>query len=111
VTQVTYYYYYHYQFPNVNFPPSTDDPVGFSIHYIWSAHLDGPAFSPGARSREYIMPYRPIICAPPTKEWVFTQTAHHSDKKTPIANVKTTLPRRAICPGREIITLYKELGN
>ncbi|KAL9552848.1 hypothetical protein MBANPS3_003573 [Mucor bainieri] len=90
------------KFPNVNFPPSTDDPVGFSIHYIWSAHLDAPSFNPGARSKEYIMPYRPIVCAPPTKEWEFTQTTYQVDKKTPIANVKAKLPRRAFCPDEDV---------
>ncbi|CEP07804.1 hypothetical protein [Parasitella parasitica] len=90
------------KFPNVNFPPSTDDPAGFSIHYIWSAHLDGPASNPGAHSKEYMMPYRPVICAPPTKEWTFTQTAYHLDKKTPLADVKAVLPRRAFCPDEDV---------
>ncbi|KAI8639013.1 hypothetical protein BD408DRAFT_350762 [Parasitella parasitica] len=90
------------KFPNVNFPPSTDDPAGFSIRYIWSAHLDAPAFNPGIRSKEYIIPYRPIVCAPPTKEWTFTQTTYHLDKRTPLANVKAMLPRRAFCPDEDV---------
>ncbi|CAO3612809.1 unnamed protein product [Mucor hiemalis] len=90
------------KFPNVNFPPSTDDPVGFSIHYIWSAHVDGPSFNPGLRSKEYIMPYRPIICAPPTKEWSFTQTAYNTDKRTAIAAITATLPRKAFCPDEDV---------
>lgn len=91
----------------MNFPPSTDDPVGFSIHYIWSAHIDGPSFHPtGLRSKEYILPYRPIICAPPTKEWTFSQTAYNSsdnNKKTPLATIGATLPRRAFCPDENVL--------
>lgn len=102
IEQGVHEYPFALKFPNVNFPPSTDDPVGFSIRYIWSAHLDGPAYNPGARSKEYVMPYRPIICAPPTKEWAFTQTTYHMDKKTPIANVKAILPRKAICPDEDV---------
>lgn len=83
----------------MNFPPSTTDPVGFSINYIWSAHVDGPSYSPGIRSKEYVLPYRPIICAPAPKEWSFNQTLYGSDKKSPIANVTATLPRCAFCPG------------
>jgi hypothetical protein len=83
----------------VNFPPSTDDPTGFHIHYIWSAHLDGPAFNSGLRSKDHILPYRPIICAPPPGEWTFTQPVS-SDKKTVLANVSATLPKQAFCPGK-----------
>lgn len=46
------------------------------------------------------MPYRPIICAPPTKEWSFTQTAYNTDKRTAIAAITATLPRKAFCPGK-----------
>ncbi|KAG2203455.1 hypothetical protein INT47_008182 [Mucor saturninus] len=89
------------KFPNVNFPPSTDDPVGFSIHYIWSAHLDGPSYNPGMQSKEYIMPYRPIVCAPPTKEWTFNQTIIN-DKRVPIAHVAAIMPRGAFCPDEDV---------
>ncbi|KAI8991213.1 hypothetical protein BDF20DRAFT_843354 [Mycotypha africana] len=97
------------KFPNVNFPPSIDDPVGFSIHYIWSAHIDGPGFYPGVRSKEYIMPYRPIICAPPTKEWEFSQVIQPLDshKKAPLANVRVVLSRYAYCPDEDVeLDLY-----
>ncbi|KAI9469780.1 MAG: hypothetical protein EXX96DRAFT_623387 [Benjaminiella poitrasii] len=91
------------KFPNVNFPPSTDDPVGFSIHYIWSAHLDGPAYNPGLRSKEYVMPYRPIICAPPPSEWTIKQTVYQmSDKKSLIANAQAILPHHSFCPDEDI---------
>ncbi|KAG2224772.1 hypothetical protein INT45_005296 [Circinella minor] len=86
------------KFPNVNFPPSIDDPTGFSIHYIWSAHLDGAGFQPGLRSREYVLPYRPIICAPPSQEWYVKETLYKSDKKTPMAHVTALLPQHAFCP-------------
>ncbi|KAI8090678.1 hypothetical protein BDF21DRAFT_411805 [Thamnidium elegans] len=89
------------KFPNVNFPPSSDDPVGFYIHYIWSAHVDGPSFNPGIRSKEYIMPYRPIICAPPNKEWTYSQTTYN-DRRVPIAQVSAVMPRPAFCPDETV---------
>lgn len=93
-----------HQFPNVNFPPSTDDPIGFSIQYIWSAHLDGPSYNPGMRSKDYSMPYRPIVCAPPTKEWTYNQTITN-DKRVPIAHVAAIMPRGAFCPGKVFLCL------
>lgn len=53
------------QFPNVNYPPSVDDPPGFSIRYIWCAYADGPAGQINTMSKKRITPYRPIIAAPP----------------------------------------------
>ncbi|RCH96192.1 hypothetical protein CU097_014659, partial [Rhizopus azygosporus] len=97
-----YKYPFALKFPNVNFPPSSDDPPGFSIHYIWSAHLDGAASNPGIRSKDYVIPYRPIISAPPTKQWSFTQTLLHNDKKVPIANLTAFVPRKAFCPDEEV---------
>ncbi|KAI9258008.1 hypothetical protein BDA99DRAFT_441117 [Phascolomyces articulosus] len=85
------------KFPNVNFPPSVDDPTGFSIHYIWSAHLDGAGFQPGLRSREHVLPYRPIICAPPSQEWTVSETLYKSEK-TPMARVTALLPQHVFCP-------------
>ncbi|KAI8367527.1 uncharacterized protein BYT42DRAFT_586592 [Radiomyces spectabilis] len=102
------------KFPNVNFPPSVEDPAGFSIRYIWMAQLDGPGFRPGLRSKEYVMPYRPIICAPTPQPWDFSET-FYKDKKTPIARVKANLPQQVFCPDEEfdlqleIESLQKEL--
>ncbi|KAG1442534.1 hypothetical protein G6F56_011024 [Rhizopus delemar] len=96
-----YKYPFALKLPNVNFPPSTDDPVGFSIRYIWSSHLDGPAFNPGLRSKDYIIPYRPIISAPPTHEWSFTQTIQN-DKRSPVGNVTAIVPRKAFCPDEDV---------
>ncbi|KAG1323821.1 hypothetical protein G6F62_009451 [Rhizopus arrhizus] len=104
-----YKYPFALKFPNVNFPPSSDDPPGFSIRYILSAHLDGPACNPGLRSKDYIVPYRPIISAPPTKQWSFTQSVVQSDKKSPIGNVTAHVPRSAFCPDEDVdMSLYIE---
>lgn len=53
------------KFPNVNYPPSMEEPKGFSIRYVWSAQVDGPALQSGIKSREYLTPYRPIIVSTP----------------------------------------------
>ncbi|KAI9253774.1 hypothetical protein BDA99DRAFT_162935 [Phascolomyces articulosus] len=55
------------KFPNVNYPPSMEEPSGFAIRYIWTAQADGPALQSGTKSREYITPYRPIIISTPGK--------------------------------------------
>jgi hypothetical protein len=55
------------KFPNVNYPPSMEEPKGFSIRYSWTAQIDGPALQSGLKSREYLTPYRPIIVATPGK--------------------------------------------
>ncbi|KAI8394119.1 uncharacterized protein BYT42DRAFT_609862 [Radiomyces spectabilis] len=85
------------KFPNVNFPPSVDDLPGFWVRYIWTAYLDAPMHHPSHRSKDYVIPYRPIICAPPGREW-----AHHellySEKKVPIAQVRLKLAKQAFCP-------------
>lgn len=49
----------------MNYPPSVDDPPGFSIRYIWCAYADGPAGQINTMSKKRITPYRPIIAAPP----------------------------------------------
>jgi hypothetical protein len=67
------------KFPNVNYPPSMEEPKGFSIRYSWTAQIDGPALQSGLKSREYLTPYRPIIVATPGKSIFFT--AKKSPKK------------------------------
>lgn len=59
------------------------------------------------RSKDYVIPYRPIISAPPTKQWSFTQTLLHNDKKVPIANLTAFVPRKAFCPGKIKIWVEK----
>ncbi|EPB88360.1 hypothetical protein HMPREF1544_04826 [Mucor circinelloides 1006PhL] len=88
------------KFPNVNFPPSIDDPTGFSIRYIWTAYMDGPANHPGIRSKELVTPYRPLLVAPAETPWTFQDTLYKykDNKKTPLATVKAKLPAQVFCP-------------
>lgn len=44
-----------------------EEPKGFSIRYVWTALIDGPALQSGIKSREYVTPYRPIIVSTPGK--------------------------------------------
>ncbi|KAI7859264.1 hypothetical protein BDC45DRAFT_432949 [Circinella umbellata] len=85
------------KFPNVNYPPSMEEPSGFAIRYIWTAQADGPALQSGTKSREYITPYRPIIISTPDKEWVYKSTLM-KDKKHAIAEVQAKLYKQSYCP-------------
>ncbi|KAI9318092.1 hypothetical protein BX666DRAFT_1934709 [Dichotomocladium elegans] len=91
------------KFPNVNYPPSIADPPGFAVHYIWTAHVDGPAGQADLNSRKYITPYRPIVVSTPDKEWVFravlTRDTSHK-KQIQIAQVQARLNRQCYCPGQ-----------
>ncbi|KAG2217277.1 hypothetical protein INT45_005379 [Circinella minor] len=71
------------KFPNVNYPPSMEEPSGFAIRYIWTAQADGPALQSGTKSREYITPYRPIIISTPDEpfEMQLNLTSLHADAK------------------------------
>ncbi|KAK4515759.1 methionine-synthesizing 5- methyltetrahydropteroyltriglutamate--homocysteine methyltransferase [Mucor velutinosus] len=93
-------YKFALKFPNVNFPPSIDDPTGFSIRYIWTAYMDGPANHPGIRSEELVTPYRPLLVAPAATPWTFQDTLYKykDNKKTPLATVKAKLPAQVFCP-------------
>ena len=51
-----------------------EEPKGFSIRYVWTAQVDGPALQSGIKSREYLTPYRPIIVATPGKLFVIVCT-------------------------------------
>ncbi|CEP15356.1 hypothetical protein [Parasitella parasitica] len=88
------------KFPNVNFPPSIDDPTGFSIHYIWTAYMDGPANHPGIRSEELVTPYRPLLVAPVETPWAYQETLYKesNNRKTPLATVNAKLPAQVFCP-------------
>ncbi|KAI9032670.1 hypothetical protein CLU79DRAFT_727382 [Phycomyces nitens] len=89
------------KFPNVNYPPSTDDPSGFSIRYIWSAHLDAPSFHPGLRSKPHVLPYRPILCAPPPEEWTFSDIVY-KDKRSASGRVNAWFPKQVYCPDEAV---------
>jgi hypothetical protein len=45
-----------------------EEPKGFSIRYVWTAQVDGPALQSGIKSREFVTPYRPIIVSTPGKK-------------------------------------------
>lgn len=49
-----------------------------------------------------MLPYRPIICAPPPKEWTLHETLYKSDRKTPLARIKAILPQQAFCPDESV---------
>ncbi|KAI8973881.1 hypothetical protein BDB01DRAFT_729541 [Pilobolus umbonatus] len=96
-----YIYPFALKFPNVNFPPSTDEPAGFRIQYKWSAHLDGASFQPGTRSRMYITPYRPIICSPPIKDWSLNITPR-SQSLSQDAKILIHFPSKVFCPDEDV---------
>ncbi|KAI7901791.1 uncharacterized protein BX663DRAFT_88877 [Cokeromyces recurvatus] len=86
------------KFPNVNYPPSMEEPKGFSIRYVWTAQVNGPGLQSGLKSREYLTPYRPIIVSTPDREWEYKKTLMN-DKKTAIAEVVAKLIKQSYCPG------------
>ncbi|KAI8874938.1 hypothetical protein K501DRAFT_264458, partial [Backusella circina FSU 941] len=88
------------KFPNVNYPPSMEEPKGFSIRYAWTAQIDGPGLQSGLKSREYLTPYRPIIVATPDREWEYRKSL--KDKKQIIADVKANLLKQSYCPGNVV---------
>ncbi|KAK4512170.1 uncharacterized protein ATC70_013413 [Mucor velutinosus] len=92
-----YEYPFALKFPNVNYPPSMEEPAGFGIRYIWTAQADGPALQSGLKSREYITPYRPIIVSIADKEWVY-KTTLMKDKKQALAEVQAKLYKQTYCP-------------
>ncbi|KAG0174892.1 hypothetical protein DFQ30_002158 [Apophysomyces sp. BC1015] len=85
------------KFPNVNYPPSMEEPAGFAIRFLWTAQADGPANQFCLKSREYITPYRPIIVSTPPKEWVYKTTLIR-DKKQPLAEVQAKMTKQSYCP-------------
>ncbi|KAI9315860.1 hypothetical protein BX666DRAFT_2019552 [Dichotomocladium elegans] len=85
------------KFPNVNYPPSAEEPHGFTIRYVWCAQADGPALKTGLKSREYITPYRPIMLSTADKEWVYRETLM-KDKKHALVEVQTKLYKQSYCP-------------
>ncbi|KAI8053155.1 uncharacterized protein B0P05DRAFT_479744, partial [Gilbertella persicaria] len=87
------------KFPNVNYPPSMEEPKGFGIRYVWTAQTDGPALHSGLKSREYLTPYRPIIVSTPDREWEFKKTLMR-DKKSAAVEVFAKLLKQSYCPGQ-----------
>ncbi|KAI8987678.1 hypothetical protein BDF20DRAFT_851601 [Mycotypha africana] len=85
------------KFPNVNYPPSMEEPKGFSIRYAWTAQVDGPALQTGLKSREYLTPYRPIIVSTPDRQWDY-KTKLLKDRKTVVAEVEGKLLKQSYCP-------------
>ncbi|ORZ26209.1 hypothetical protein BCR42DRAFT_486247 [Absidia repens] len=85
------------KFPNVNYPPSIEEPPGFGIRYIWTGQIDGPGLQSGLRSRDYITPYRPIIVSTEEKEWTYRTTLTR-DKKQALAEVRGKLFKQCYCP-------------
>ncbi|CAO3662009.1 unnamed protein product [Umbelopsis ramanniana] len=86
------------KFPNVNYPPSLEDPKGFCVRYVWTAQVDGPGLQSGLRSKEYLTPLRPIIVAPASQEWVYKTTLFKEKKSAPLAEVQAKLPKQTFCP-------------
>lgn len=86
------------KFCNVNFPPSVNEPTGCSIQYLWTAHVDGAAFQPSLRSKQYSTPFRPIICAPMPVPCALEDWLYKSDMRTPYAYVKVSLSQQVFCP-------------
>ncbi|KAI7867093.1 hypothetical protein BDF14DRAFT_1805468 [Spinellus fusiger] len=85
------------KFPNCNYPPSIEEPTGFSIRFVWSALIDGPGLQSGLRSKDYITPYRPILISTPDKSWVY-KTTLIKDKRTVLAEVQAKVSRQSLCP-------------
>lgn len=94
------------KFPNVNYPPSMEEPKGFSIRYVWTAQVDGPALQSGIKSREYLTPYRPIIVSTPEREWAFRKTLMR-DKKSKAAEVLANLVKQSYCPDEPFVMHLK----
>lgn len=62
--------------------------------------MDGAAFQPSLRSKQYSTPFRPIICAPMPVPCALEDWLYKSDMRTPYAYVKVSLSQQVFCPGR-----------
>ncbi|KAF9913173.1 hypothetical protein EC991_003633 [Linnemannia zychae] len=58
--------------PNVNFPPCIPGLDGFSIRYVWKAHVESP-FDPILSSEEVLCQFMPIVLAPKPLEWTYRE--------------------------------------
>ncbi|KAF9113832.1 hypothetical protein BGX27_000736 [Mortierella sp. AM989] len=69
----TYTYPFALKVPNVNFPPCIPGLDGFSIRYVWTAHVDGP-FEASLSSEEVLCQFMPNVLAPKPMEWTYHDT-------------------------------------
>ncbi|KAG9070824.1 hypothetical protein KI688_008365 [Linnemannia hyalina] len=58
--------------PNVNFPPCIPGLDGFSIRYVWKAHVESP-FEPSLSSEEVLCQFMPNVLAPKPQEWTYRE--------------------------------------
>ncbi|KAF9144456.1 hypothetical protein BG015_000092, partial [Linnemannia schmuckeri] len=58
--------------PNVNFPPCIPGLDGFSIRYVWKAHVESP-FEPSLSSEEVLCQFMPNVLAPKPLEWTYRE--------------------------------------
>ncbi|KAG0312731.1 hypothetical protein BGZ97_010910 [Linnemannia gamsii] len=58
--------------PNVNFPPCIPGLDGFSIRYVWKAHVESP-FEPSLSSEEVLCQFMPYVLAPKPLEWTYRE--------------------------------------
>ncbi|KAG1451051.1 hypothetical protein G6F46_011313 [Rhizopus delemar] len=86
------------KFPNVNYPPSIEEPKGFHIRYIWTAQLIGAGLESGIKSSEYYTPYRPLLVCAKDRETVYKTTVYTKDKLKPVAKVEARLLKQCYCP-------------
>ncbi|KAF9432589.1 hypothetical protein BGZ76_010583 [Entomortierella beljakovae] len=73
ITPGTYSYPFALKVPNVNFPPCIPSLDGFSIRYVWTAHVDGP-FEGALSSEEVLCQFLPSVLAPKPMEWTYHDT-------------------------------------
>ncbi|KAF9919681.1 hypothetical protein FBU30_010669 [Linnemannia zychae] len=58
--------------PNINFPPCIPGLDGFSIRYVWKAHVESP-FEPNLSSEEILCQFMPIVLAPKPLGWTYRE--------------------------------------
>ncbi|KAF9201203.1 hypothetical protein BGZ49_008564 [Haplosporangium sp. Z 27] len=73
ITPGSYTYPFALKVPNVNFPPCIPSLDGFSIRYVWTAHVDGPSET-SLSSEEILCQFMPNVLAPKPMEWNFHDT-------------------------------------
>ncbi|KAI9267341.1 hypothetical protein BY458DRAFT_490497 [Sporodiniella umbellata] len=86
------------KFPNVNYPPSIEEPAGFHIRYIWTAQLIGAGLESGIKSSEYYTPYRPLLVCALERECAFKTTVYTKDKSKAVARVEARMLKQCFCP-------------
>ncbi|KAF9173869.1 hypothetical protein BGX20_001790 [Mortierella sp. AD010] len=69
----SYTYPFALKVPNVNFPPCIPSLDGFSIRYVWTAHVEGP-FESSLSSEEVLCQFMPYVLAPKPMEWTYHDT-------------------------------------